>query len=379
MIKEKYKMKKEFPISQENQGIKLRIIQPTTTKYIKGPQLPVKEFNSPDNKNKFNVNRQGNEKVVVSNIYKRIEQGSDIKPTIKYSATNTKEINLDNSHKKWGIRPKKGDSSSDINSFKITVKKDGYEFPNNQTNLNYESKVGQYTNTQKYLSKPNIYISGSSQSNNISINNPKNSQGRSPNYNSNLTSQKSASNIFTNANQKILLNYRQNWNNQVRNDSITHKRSSANNTMSYSIIDTKKTIQQPYVLHVRKLDRIQSEIKHKKLDDPKALLASNSNHSIFIIKNVTKVRENKSNQNLSNIGSYSISDIKEKSQKEIIVVPRRNEIIVSKKPSRTNIVLNEPKIGLYKSSSQYNILKKEINLPNKYNNKNDYVNNKAYN
>ena len=390
MIRGKYKKKIEFQKSPENHGIEAEIFQPKT-KYAKGSQFEVKSFISPESKNKYNINKRGKDTTIVSNIHKRNEGSSELNQANKFILTTKKEINLDDSHKKWGIRPKKGLSTNETNNFKITVNKYPNDFSYNKDKVKYESKTGQneYNKTEKSLLQPSIYISGSSQSNNISTNFAIKKHQR--NFDSDLPNQKSASNIFASANKKNLINYKQNWSNQPNNPVITSKRSSTNNTMSYSIIETKKTYQQPYTLHVRKLDRIQSEIKHRKLNDEKALAASNSNHSIFVTRNVTKEqltvadapynsnikhRYNYNyNPNLSNISKHSICDIKEKEKKEIIVVPRRNERIVSNKPSRNNLTSIELQKGLYKSSSQYNILRNE----NNFNNKKDYIYNNTYN
>ena len=390
MIRGKYKKKIEFQKSLENQGIKAEIFQPKTN-FTKGSQLEVKSFISLDSKNKYNINNRDKDTAIVSNIYKRNEGSSELTQTNKFILTTKKEINLDDSHKKWGIRPKEGNSTNETSNFKITVNKYPNDFSYNPDKVKYESKTGQnkYNKTDKTLLKPSIYISGSSQSNIISTNSAIKKHQR--NFDSDLPNQKSASNIFRSANKQNLINYKQNWSNQSNNPTITSKRSSTNNTMSYSIIETKKTYQQPYTLHVRKLDRIQSEIKHRKLNDEKALAASNSNHSIFVTRNVTKEqltvadlpdngkikhRYNYNyNPNLSNIAKHSICDIKEKEKKEIVVVPRRNERIVSNKPSRNNLTSIELPKGLYKSSSQYNIFRNE----NNFNNKKDDIYNNTYN
>ena len=390
-IRGKYKMKKEI-MSQENQDSKKESFQPLPN-YRKEAQIEVKSFNSPDSRNKYSINNKGKDTTTVSHIYKRNDDTSELK-TNKFSLTNKKEINLEDSHKKWGIRPKASYSTNETNNFKITVKKEPNYFSNNLVNAKYETKTNQnkYNKTQNSQQNSNIYISGSSQSNYISTSNTQNKHQR--NFNSNLPTQKSASNLITNANQRILVNYKQNWNNQLNNPEITRKKTSTNNTMSYSIIETKKTNRQPIVLHVRKLDRIQSEIKHRKLNDEKALAASNSNHSIFVTKNVTKEQPTVSdapdnnakhrynynyNPNLSNVAKHSICEIKEKEKKEIVVAPRRNERIVSNKPSRNNLNTIELQKGLYKSSSQNNILSNEYNFNNKNINKNNYAYNNVYN
>ena len=159
MVRGKYKKKIEFQKSSENQGTKAEIFKPKTN-FTKGPQFEVKSIISPDVKNKYNINNRGKDTAIVSNIYKRNEGSSELKQTNNFILTTKKEINLDDSHKKWGIRPKEGYSTNETRNFKITVNKYPNDFSYNKDKVKYESKTGQnkYNKTDKTLLKPSIYI-----------------------------------------------------------------------------------------------------------------------------------------------------------------------------------------------------------------------------
>ena len=135
--------------------------------------------------------------------------------------------------------------------------------------------------------------------------------------------------------------------------SLTEVNSNRNNIVRIMIDDTGKIPKKTYVLNVRKLDRIQQNKRQRLLyssnlekNNP---VHTNFNHNIIIIKNVTRElptvldigedgklthRYNySSNTNISNIAHKIINESGKIVKKQVVVSPRKNEVIKSfKKP-----------------------------------------------
>ena len=134
---------------------------------------------------------------------------------------------------------------------------------------------------------------------------------------------------------------------------MTEVNSNRNNIVRIMIDDTGKIPKKTYVLNVRKLDRIQQNKRQRLLyssnlekNNP---VHTNFNHNIIIIKNVTRElptvldigedgklthRYNySSNTNISNIAHKIINESGKIVKKQVVVSPRKNEVIKSfKKP-----------------------------------------------
>ena len=140
---------------------------------------------------------------------------------------------------------------------------------------------------------------------------------------------------------------------------------SRHNLSRITINESGKTPKKKYVLHVRKLDRIQSNSKMRILYtnnmEETTPVKTNFNHNITIIRNVTSQNLFK-NSNISNIARKEINESGKEVKQPIKVNQRLNEIIrTEKKPYKLN----------YKDFNEKNAYKKlevKSNLQNKMNN-----------
>ena len=140
---------------------------------------------------------------------------------------------------------------------------------------------------------------------------------------------------------------------------------SRHNLSRITINESGKTPKKKYVLHVRKLDRIQSNSKIRILYtnnmEETTPVKTNFNHNITIIRNVTSQNLFK-NSNISNIARKEINESGKEVKQPIKVNQRLNEIIrTEKKPYKLN----------YKDFNEKNAYKKlevKSNLQNKMNN-----------
>ena len=140
---------------------------------------------------------------------------------------------------------------------------------------------------------------------------------------------------------------------------------SRHNLSRITINESGKTPKKNYVLHVRKLDRIQSNSKMRILYtnnmEETTPVKTNFNHNITIIRNVTSQNLFK-NSNVSNIARKEINESGKEIKLPIKVNQRLNEIIrTEKKPYKLN----------YKDFNEKNAYKKlevKSNLQNKMNN-----------
>lgn len=302
--------------------------------------------------------------------------------------TNSKDI----SHKKYGIRTRHFQappiySPQSIKETRIIVKREPNVISNSK-NYNYQSKTSQNQANKNIRNNNNdgsISLFGGSQSNYVFVKNTNNKyqsnyKNQNKKYEQNLTTPgnkrnldiknqyKSSSNIFKGKNGDERIVYSKATNLQ-------------NNVSSISIIDIKKKSPKPYVLNERKLDLIQYKPKsRKKYDvdlngsvDAKTIDSAN-NHAIYVNRNVTKeyktIADLPANQkvhhrynynhnpNLSNTATHSIDATRKKPKKEIILTPRKNEIIISTKPLRKSAHIsklkNENKPFNFTNDSKYN-------------------------
>ena len=337
------------------------------------------------------------EKIQKVNNYRLVNRDD---PSPSGTITNIKDI----PHKKWGIRVRHFDATPPVSSHeeknKIIVKREPSIISNDHLNTTYNSKTSIPYNKKnsKYsnYSGNNVYISGSSQSNAISIAN------NGDNYQNNYTSynQNTEPNIRIKGNKKSLVNKKNLTIPVIDRSSSVPSSHLRNNTSSLSIDETNKHPKQPYVLNVRKHEVIkhQARIKIKynnSTTPPKDGLININNHSIIETKNVTKELKTiadapygdniyhrysyKYDPNISNIGSHSIDETNKKPKKEIVLAPRKNEVIKSTKPHknlskspiqinlRTKLNLNGPdnKYVLYEPKKIKNKVEQKINI-NKY-------------
>ena len=397
--------KQEIIKKQQRSENKKVSTQPTTTIYKKstpygnitlssktdGANSTQYKINlSKDQSGKDNSGSKGSrikESIQKINNYRRINQ-KEKEQNESEKATNSKEID----HKKWGIRKRQADSTPSIppkESNKIIM-------ISNQPK--YQSKTSQmqpnkYTSNSN--SKTNINISGSSQSNYVIT------DGNTNMHQSNYTL-KTEPSIKINSTKKTLVNKKQLTSPVLRSNDPSKKSTSLpsnhmrNNTVSHSIVDIKKSPKKPYVLHERKCDVIRHEVKYKikynnsNLKGEDKPVINSDNHTIFVTKNVTKElktiadvpnapgnkyhRYNYNyNPNISNTVTHSIDATRKKPKKEIVIVPRKNEIIKSTKPHRkiNNIESNHE---VYKAPSTQNLkvkTKYNVNVSKDNKNKNE--------
>ena len=116
---------------------------------------------------------------------------------------------------------------------------------------------------------------------------------------------------------------------------------SRHNLSRITINESGKLPKQQYVLHVRKLDRIQSNSKIRIIYtnnmEEKGPVKTDFNHNIIIIKNITKPSNYSNNTFNSNISRKEINESSKVQKKQVMVSPRKNEIIKSaKKPFKLN-------------------------------------------
>ena len=169
---------------------------------------------------------------------------------------------------------------------------------------------------------------------------------------------------------------------------ITNFYTNRNNLSRITINESGKTPKKQYVLHVRKLDRIQSNSKMRIVYtnnmEEKGPIKTDFNHKIVVIKNITNNGEKMkySNNTLnSNIARKVINESGKIIKKQVEVSPRKNEIIKSaKKPfkltytnflenknSSSNLITNQ--ITNKKIDEKTN-LNNKINLLNRFNKQN---------
>ena len=198
-------------------------------------------------------------------------------------------------------------------------------------------------------------------------------------YQNNYTryNQNTEPNIKIKGNKKSLINKKNLTTPALERASSVPSSHTRNNTSSLSIDETNKHPKKPYALNVRKHDvithQIRIKIKYNNSTTPqKDGLINADNHSIIETKNVTKELKTiadipgdniyhrysyKYNPNISNIGSYSIDETNKKPKKEIVLAPRKNEVIISTKPKKRTVS---------KSPIQINLRKKlNLNQPDK--------------
>jgi hypothetical protein len=119
--------------------------------------------------------------------------------------------------------------------------------------------------------------------------------------------------------------------------SMTEYNTSRENITRISIDDTGKIPKRTYVLNVRKLDRIQQD-RRQRLTYSSNLqennpISTNFNHNIIIINNVTREFPYYPRSNSPNIIQKVINESGKIQKKQVVVSPRKNEIIKSfKKP-----------------------------------------------
>ena len=138
---------------------------------------------------------------------------------------------------------------------------------------------------------------------------------------------------------------------------MTNFNKSRNNLSRITINESGKAPKKQYVLHVRKLDRIQSNSKMRLIytnnmeeRDP---VKTDFNHKIVVIKNITndfKNGEKYSNNTFnSNVARKEINESGKIVKKQVVVSPRKNEVIKSaKKPFKltyTNFLENNKPIN----------------------------------
>ena len=162
-------------------------------------------------------------------------------------------------------------------------------------------------------------------------------------------------------NQKYLVN--QKSNSMIKNyntektakkplSSMTEINSSRHNLKRITINESSKKKDQPYVLHVRKLDRIQQKergrIFYTNNMNERNPIKSNFNHKIIVVKNVTKEfktwvdvpqgekgapKEYIVNRSRDNLSRRDINVSKNKEKPQVVLSPRKNIVIKStKKP-----------------------------------------------
>ena len=119
--------------------------------------------------------------------------------------------------------------------------------------------------------------------------------------------------------------------------SMTEHNTNRENITRISIDDTGKIPKRTYVLNVRKLDRIQQDRRQRltyssNLQENNPIL-TNFNHNIIVINNVTREFPYYPRSNSPNIIQKVINESGKIQKKQVVVSPRKNEIIKSfKKP-----------------------------------------------
>ena len=118
---------------------------------------------------------------------------------------------------------------------------------------------------------------------------------------------------------------------------MTEHNTNRENITRISIDDTGKIPKRTYVLNVRKLDRIQQD-RRQRLTYSSNLqennpISTNFNHNIIVINNVTREFPYYPRSNSPNIIQKVINESGKIQKKQVVVSPRKNEIIKSfKKP-----------------------------------------------
>ena len=209
------------------------------------------------------------------------------------------------------------------------------------------------------------------------------------NYNTNTYIHKNPnSNIAT----KLAINEIKSKDQKVFSSTMTDFYKNRDNISTITIDDTGKVPKKPYVLHVRKLDRIRSKsrmrIVYTNNMEEKEPIKMDFNHKMLVVKDVTRdfktISELNSGEKMThrysyssitaNIGRREINESGKKSEKQVIVSIRKNEIIKSeKKPFKLNYKDYLKKIAFASDKNQITDKKTEIktNFKNKNNNNNE--------
>ena len=292
-----------------------------------------------------------------SNNYRVVDK--DEKPT------NTRDID----HKKWGIRTRQAEATP-LLPFND---REGTKYIS-QTSSNPTSK---YSSNYNNNTKNNIYISGSSQSNNVAINQSKYLRSYGTDNSDKVTTSSNTSSLLNTNNLLRSPLLRQNYSSQKSATSISSLSSLSNNPIKsnaitiHSIVDTKKEPTKPIILNERKNEVIKIE-KRSKLRSGNEPTTNTKNHSIVVTRNAKDDASSygsKYNTNITNTGIYSINESHKNPKKEVVVNPRKNEVIQSTRSHKRNYYSTEPNKNV-----SYNInLRNQSNIyESKYNkNKND--------
>ena len=293
-----------------------------------------------------------------TNNYKAVDK-EEKKPT------NSKDID----HKKWGIRTRQFQATPLL---PLNNKEDS------QTSSNLISK---YTSSYNNNSKNNVYISGSSQSNYSTLNQSKYQKSYGGDNNDKITISSNTSSLLNTNNLLKSPILRQNYSSQKSATSIyslTKTPLTNNANTIHSIIDTKKVSNKPYTLHERKNEVIKSESRSKLRlkNEPTTNL---KNHNIVVTRNASKESKkygdigSQYNSNITNTGIISINESK-KTKKEVIVSPRKNEVIQSTRSHKRSYNSTEPNKNV-----SYNInLRNQNNIYESKYTKNDNIKTNVY-
>ncbi len=337
------------------------------------------------NDKKIYSTNSGKEYSNTSNLRSRIgstEKSDSIPKINNYRVLNPKKESgktkksKDIDHKKFGIRERHYGGAVPISS----QEDKNLEIIKKEPKIlsKYQSKTSRYqpskqisiynNNKDNIRINNNITISGSSYSNYLSSDNNTNKCQSNNNSKYNLNTEP---NIKITSNKKSLINKKKELTTPVlrTNDksSSLNRNTSRNNTVSHSIKEIKNSsYQKPYVLNERKCDIIRYQVKYKlkynnaeKGDD--SLINNSNNHSIYERKNITKELltvadlpdtvkiyhryKYNINPNITNTRTLSIDATGKKPKKEVIVVPRKNEIIIPTKPNtRSSSVIEAKKV-----------------------------------
>ena len=298
----------------------------------------------------FNISTE-NEPLPVFNTYRSASK-----------TTTVKDID----HKKYGIRPRKDYTSPllsiDSNKYstsKVVVKKDPNIIPGYQSTYKYDSKTA--VNTNKYNinnnSKNSTFISGSSQSNYISTNIDGNKYQRKytidkkkddSGINSDIKHQRKYtidnksddSNLIINSNKKYLINKTNLTtptlttkmtslpNNRFRNNTASHSNKAIKIFDNNSTFNSNDRKNEPIKYKVNTFQKLSNLLE----DNP--LFNNNKSHTIVVTRNPNKLDNdrfnyNNLNINLNNIGTHNIVATKKKEKPNIVLEPRKNEVISS--------------------------------------------------
>ena len=345
-----------------NQGQKTEIKKEITTNQKqnsrresqnKKPQV-VKEVTSTTSVNKRN---SGNKNIVTTtktvttanqaNKGKKVQSIEERAKSLSISSNNQFGVHENNRNK----RNRDGATSPSKSPSKIPEKVEKTEKAQNKIIQVQKTQINETTKVTNQNKKTNITETAT---------NPRN-----------LVSQKStpifkANNYNTKTNQvNSKLAIKEKEKEQKPYSTNTEIVKSRHNLSRITINESGKTPKKQYALHVRKLDRIQSNSKMRIIYtnnmEEAGPVQTNFNHNIVVIKNLT-VQNFYKNPNISNVARKEINESGKEPIKKVIVNPRLNEIIRSeKKPYKLN----------YKDFNEKNSYQKseiKTNLQNKMNN-----------